>query len=158
MSWSQKTKSNTVESVASTIAKEYDTVRDMSLPIFQKEADQHAAHALQPVDFQPVRSPGIYEAEFGVKYDDLIFHFWPWHYHQETNAGRTAPRFKKGFEEAVAAVMSKEFGANRFEIKLDEDVGAIFVKCFGFGVTQFHREMAIKACENIHLAMGGVQG
>jgi hypothetical protein len=159
MSWTKRDQETAaISPVTGEAANSYDKAREEALPVFKKEVELNATQTLKPVDFQPVRSPGIYEAEFGVKYNDLIFHFWPWNYHSELKAGKNPPRFKAGFEDALRKVMDVEFGNHRVELKNDEDVGAFSVKCFGFGQNQFHREMAIKACEALHLAMGGSAG
>ena len=41
------------------------------------------------------------------------------------------------------------------DIEHDPDVGAWFVKAKGWGENQFSRELSIKACEQLHKALGG---
>lgn len=161
MSWTQKdNESQSVGSVEGDRSREYDMVRQNNLPKLQKEADDGEV-PVQPVEFQPVRSPGIYEGEFGVKMNDLLFHFWPSGYHDALKKQQVPPSFPSRpvpFEIALSASFTDVFGKNRVEVKHDGDMGAYFVKATGFGVNQFHREMAIRACEKLHAAMGGKQG
>src|SRR5687767_9711082 len=105
---------------------------------------------IEPVNFQPVRSPGNYEAEFAAKGDDIIFHFWPDGYHDAQNKGKHPPRFKKDFGHHLFVAMSATFGPRRLEIENDDDMGAIFVKATGYGTNQFFRTMAISVCEDLH--------
>jgi hypothetical protein len=120
-----------------------------------KEEKKAGSKQFKQVRFQPVRSPGIYEAEFGAKGKDLIFHFWPHGYHSADAQSLATPRFSKEFLPRLKTIMSETFGHNRVEIKQDPDVGAIFVKANNWGESQFCRELAIKACEAVHQANGG---
>jgi hypothetical protein len=108
---------------------------------------------VDPIIFQPVKSPGNYEAEFAIKGDDLIFHFWPSGYHDAQDKGFTTPHFKRDFSYHLVKVMSDSFSANRIEVENDEDMGAIFVKASGYASNQFYKDMAIMACEKLHKAL-----
>lgn len=133
---------------------EYDEARDKLRPVIEKE-EQAGAKPIAPIQFQPVRSPAIYEAEFGVKGEDIIFHFWPDKYHEAEKSNRPAPRFPKEFEKELRSSLSTVFGENRFEIHHDPDVGAIFAKAIGWGTHEFARKNAIEACSKLHFALGG---
>lgn len=113
---------------------------------------------LEPIRFQPVRSPGIYEAEFGQKGDDVIFHFWPYGYHAADSAGRALPRFPKIFESVLERAMVSSYGEGRFEIINDKDMGAWFARAKGWGTSMFARETAVKVCEAVHKGLGGQPG
>jgi hypothetical protein len=130
-------------------AKSFENTKSELLPIAHKES-LTGAKTIQPIDFQPVKSPGNYEAEFAVKGEDVIFHFWPWGYHEAERRGVALPRFKKNFAEKLNSSMAKTFGQHRIQISEDPDMGAFFVKAVGFGINQFHRELCIEACENLH--------
>ena len=129
--------------------KSLDDTKSELLPLAQKEAAA-GAKPIQPIDFQPVKSPGNYEAEFAVKDDDVIFHFWPWGYHDAERRGTALPRFSKDFIEKLSASMAKTFGQHRLQVSEDQDMGAFFVKAVGYGTNQFHRKLCIEACENLH--------
>lgn len=139
-----------VEGIASAIESyELDKVKKELAPIAEKEVNS-GDKLLKPIDFQPVISPGHYEGEFAKKDADIIFHFWPHGYHEAENAGRYPPRFEKNFEAVLKASMEKTFGPGRFEMHNDSDMGAIFVKVFSFGLSEFYRELCIEVCELIH--------
>lgn len=126
-----------------------DTAKD--LPRVQKEE----VKAFDPVKYQPVRSPNIYDAEFGVKGNDLIFHFWPFNYHEAERRNIRLPDFAPQFEGKLKLEMEKVFGAHRVEFKYDGDMGAWYAKANGWGENQFAFDLAVKACKALHLAMGG---
>lgn len=132
--------------------RDLNKARDESIPMVTRDQSRKD---LTPLEFQPVKSPGIYEGEFAVKDEDLIFHFWPYGYHKAERDGHARPRFRPGFDKWLADVMGSVFSPNRIEIKHDEDVGAWFVRASGYGTNQFHRKLCIKACELLHTALGG---
>lgn len=123
--------------------------REEYLPLAEKEAAS-GAKAVEPIKFQPVMSPGNYEAEFAVKGEDVIFHFWPHGYHDAEKNGTVLPRFKRGFQNFLVSAMAKAFDPRRLQIEEDKDMGAIFVKAIGFAHNEFYRKLAIEACELLH--------
>lgn len=127
-------------------------VKKKEVPLMQREAES-GTKPFEPLKFQPVRSPK-YEAEFALKGDDVIFHFWPPGYHQAEAAGQRTPNFQKGFEGLLRGCLKDTFGT-RFDLENDDDLGAFSAKAKGFGLNQFHRELAIKLCEKLHYALGG---
>ena len=158
MSWLEKnSETNSVAVPNADRAQVLDKSRDEGLPVISKEVDQ-GQKPFATVQLQPVKSPGIYEAEFGVKNEDVIFHFWPSGYHAAERRNAAAPRFKAGFEDALKKVMGNVFDSKRVMIDHDPDVGAIFVRAKGWANAQFHRDLCIKACEELHAAMGGEPG
>ena len=155
MNWTEKdVQTDRVEVADTARSKLLDMVRKEALPTIQREAS-NGAPEFNPLEFQPVRSPGIYDGEFGSKGDDLIFHFWPYGYNQAASAKQRTPNFKPGFQKMLKFVMGETFGDKRVEIQEDKDVGALFVKALNWGQHQFRRELAIKACEALHGRMGG---
>ena len=158
MSWLEKNyETNEVAQPTAARALVLDEAREQGLPTIKKEADAGVKPFAQ-VQLQPVKSPGIYEAEFGVKDSDVIFHFWPSGYHVAERRGVAGPKFKPGFENALKKVMGEVFDAKRVTIDNDIDMGALFVRAKGWGEAQFHRDLCIKACEQLHAAMGGEPG
>lgn len=158
MSWLEKnSETNEVAQPNATRTKVLDDARAEGLPTIEKESDA-GVKPFNPVQLQPVKSPGIYEAEFGVKNDDVIFHFWPSGYHAAERRSAAAPQFKIGFEQALKKVMGEVFDSKRVVVDHDPDVGALFVRAKGWGDAQFHRDLCIKACEQLHAAMGGEPG
>jgi flavodoxin len=153
MNW-VKRQNDTVETVSGDSAKAYEQTKAEYLPVAEKESNS-GAKAFEQIQFQSVLSPGIYEAEFGTKGKDLLFHFWPWGYHEAERARRALPRFLVVFEEAFRGAMESVFGAHRVEVAHDPDIGAWFCKAIGWGEHQFSRDLAIKACEDLHQRLGG---
>lgn len=157
MSWVAQDSSRMPVAVDAQKKNEYDKAKAESLPAITKEAEG-GVRPVEPVKFQPVRSPGIYEAEFGVKEKDIIFHFWPDGYHNADRDGRAIPAFKKDFLKNLTLSMHEIFHPNRITIEEDKDMGAFFVKAHGWGENDNYREISIKACEAFHHRMGGESG
>lgn len=150
MSWTEKkSEDNVIQQTVSQRTAELAQARDEVLPLATAEIAA-GDKSIDPIDFQPVRSPGNYDAEFALKGDDLIFHFWPSGFHEAQRNNHTPPRFKRGFTFHLVRVMSDTFGAKRIEIEPDEDMGAVFVKALGQSSNQFYRKLAIEACEKLH--------
>lgn len=153
--WEEKeTKSRLAIETNAAKIKMWEELRGSSLPQLQKDEGQKP---VVPLRFQPVKSPGIYEAEFTMRGPDIVFHFWPYGYHAEERAGVTGrmPRFKAGFLGAVKNEFGIVFGTHRLTVTEDPDVGAITLIATGWGENAYARELSIKACEGIHHAMGG---
>ena len=158
MNWIESSNAGqSVGSVDAERAKVLDLAREEKLPVIEKEAAT-GVKSLDPLKFQPVHSPGIYEAEFAMKGDDIIFHFWPWGYHKSDRNGEKTPRLSRNFPAVLSQVFTNLFGSGRFDIENDEDMGAHYVRCIGWGSNQFARDLAIKACKGLHSALGGVDG
>jgi hypothetical protein len=154
MTWTEKlSKDNSDLKVSADRAKELETTKAESV----KHLDS-VAKPFEPIRLQPVRSPGLYEAEFGVKGDDIIFHFWPYGYRAAERSGALPPKFKRNFAQVLKDSMDKSFGSNRVALSEDTDVGAWFVLAKGWGINQFNRDLAIKACEAVHKGLGGTEG
>ena len=154
MGWTeQETATRTSTMVDAEKAKLLDKVRGEVLPVVQKEAD--GVRPFDTIELQPVKGPNAFEAEFGLKGDDVLFHFWPWGYHDADRKGVQPPRFRKDFESLLKGVMGEVFGIGRVELSFDDDMGAWFVLAKGFALNQFHRELCIKAAESLFKAMGG---
>jgi hypothetical protein len=129
-------------------------VKAEALPTVKKE-EENGAPEFKPVEFQPVKSPGVYEAEFGVKNKDIVFHFWPYGHAQAFRDNKAAPKFKPEFRAKLKEVMGSVFEARRLDISDDKDVGAVSVKALGWGESQYARELSIDACTKLHLQLGG---
>lgn len=156
MEWTeQQTKTKESMQVDEARARLLSEVRQTSLPVVQKEADG-GVRPFESVDFQPIKGVHTFEAEFGVKGDDVIYHVWPWGYHEaDRKDGERLPVFKKDFEQVLSQSMAKAFGQGRCDITFDGDIGAWFVKANGFGTNQFYRDVCIEAAQVLHKAMGG---
>lgn len=158
MPWVEK--NQTTKQVQNADAQRADILsgeRSASLPTIVKESEA-GAPAFNPIKFQPVIGTGVFEAEFGTKDDDVIFHFWPHGYHVADAANRPTPGFLPSFPATLKSVMEEVFGKNRVDIRDDRDMGAFFVRANGWVKNQFYRQQAIKACEMLFKAMGGVEG
>jgi hypothetical protein len=155
MGWTaQDMQSRNTVGVTADQEKAFEQAKQEALPVVQKEADE-GVRPFKPVDFQPVKSPGLYEAEFGVKGEDVIFHFWPWNYHLAEKQGQRPPNFPRSFETYLVQAMGDAFEVRRVEMHKDEDMGAYFVKAKGYASNQFNRELSIRACEKLHKLLGG---
>jgi hypothetical protein len=139
--------------VNATREKLLNEVKKESLPIIVKEADS-GNKTVVPIKFQPVQSPGIFEAEFGVKDGDLIYHFWPWGLHAADKSSRGRPAFKVGFGKALAEVMTASY-KGRATIEEDRDMGSWFVKVVDGGKNQFFHKLAVNTVTSLHHKMGG---
>lgn len=123
-------------------------------PIIVKEASQ-GDKPVEPLRFQPVKSPGLFEAEFAKRGADLIFHFWPWGLHEADRTGQPRPPFSATFRSVMPAVLYKHFGTRFVHITEDRDMGSFFVKVDGYGAKQFFHDLAVKAVTEIHHKLGG---
>lgn len=133
-------------------AKIFEMEKEKSLPIISRDLDKKE---FEPVRPQPVISKGIYEAEFSVRGKDVLFHFWPYGYHEADDLNKVPPRFHRGFQQVLRFAMEKVMSPSKVELSEDRDMGAWFVKVVGLADNPFHRELSIKACEAIHKDMGG---
>lgn len=138
-------------------AQELDKVRDELLPDLLHEADS-GVKPIEPVRFQPVKSPGLYEAEFAMKDGALIFHVWPWGYHEAQRLEQREPTFKADFEQTLRAALATNFRPTQSEFSFDGDMGAWFVKVVGYAESQYWFEHAVQCLETLHAAMGGIPG
>lgn len=155
MSWTEREQNESAKSASAERQDQLNAAKAEVLPIAQKEAAS-GKKGFEPIDFQPVKSPGNYEAEFAVKGEDIIFHFWPWGYHDAQDKSRALPRFRKEFSSFLAVSMEKAFGnPKRLQIEEDRDMGAYFVKATGFAINPFHRNLCIEACEDLHKRLEG---
>ena len=134
-----------------------DLVKKENLPTIKKEAES-GGPGFKPIDFQPIRSPGIYEAEFAVKEKDIIFHFFPHGYARAAHQNLATPPFKPGFLKVVKEQLALVFDAHRVDIQEDKDLGGISAKARGWGDSSYARDLCIKVCEAIHKKMGGEPG
>lgn len=157
MAWDARDESGAVQRLDGKKAADYEKAKAEGLPVVEKEAES-GVRPFESVKFQPVISPGIYEAEFGVKGRDLIFHFWPDGYHKAERNSQRLPTFKKDFLLNLEQTMGDVFGSHRIQVQEDLDVGAIFVQAHGWGENDNVNKVAINACEKFHKAMGGLDG
>lgn len=154
MPWTEKDVATGASgSVGNERASLLDKVKNSTLPVIQKEAESNKPFT--QIHFQPVRASKTFEGEFALNKDDLVFHFWPWGYHEADKAGNATPRFRKDFELILRRVMGDVFGARRAELQFYLDLGSWYVRIPAAGLDQFHRDLSIKACENLHHALGG---
>lgn len=149
----QETKSRASLPVDEAKARMLDEVRK-ELPVVLKEADG-GVRPFKTVDFQPVRGPGTFEGEFGVKLEDLILHFWPHGYHDAERTGGRTPKFKPGFEEALRSSFKDSFKHFSIEMTFDPEMGAWFMKIPNATSSLHYRDLCVKALEALHLKMGG---
>lgn len=163
MEWTEReTQTRQQLDVSEARARILNEEKRVSLPVFQKESD--GAKPFEKVDFQPIKGVGTFEAEFGVKGEDVLYHFWPWGHHEvERKNGvnedgpfaQRLPRFPSDFEKTLSHAMAAAFGQGRCDVKWDPDMNAWFVRANGYGTNQFHRDLCIQAAQILHKAMGG---
>jgi hypothetical protein len=133
-------------------------VRKEVRPLIVHEVDQ-GDKGIEPVEFKEVKSPGLFEAQFGKKYNDVVMHFWPWGFHLAEKRGEPRPAFRAGMRAALELAIFDVYGRSDF-VKLSEDewdreMGAITVLLLGQGAKQFWYELAVKAMKTLHRALGG---
>jgi len=133
-----------------------DKVKAEALPPIRHEV-ANGDKPFEPIRFQPVRSPGLFEAEFAKKEDDVIFHFWPWGLHEAERSGKPRPPFSKNFRDVLQKAFKHSFGADA-ELSEDRDMGAWFVKVRGLGRKQFWHDLSVKAATLVHTELGGDKG
>lgn len=146
--WSEVSKDGTV---SEKVSESLDTLKKELSPVVEKEASS-GAKAFETINFTPVLSPNNYEAEFAIKEDDLIFHIWPWKYHETEERGVQTPRFRKDFEEKL----NRSFGSvffSKWEYEFNEEMGSYFIRAPGSGSNMFAKENAIECLENLHKEM-----
>lgn len=154
MNWVEHESKNRKDlKVTSERAALLDKVKAEALPPIRREA-ANGDKSVQPVRFQPVKSPGIFEAEFGEKDGNVIFHFWPWGFHEAERNGQPRVAFVVGFGNLLKKTMHKHFGTE-IEVIEDRDMGSWFVKIPALGKKQFWFELAVKAATEMHTNLGG---
>ena len=155
MTWiEQEPKSRKKIDVTQERAQLLDKVKKEVLPPIAREAEQ-GDKRVEPLHFQPVKSPGLFEAEFGKVGTDIVFHFWPWGLHEADREGRPRPPFEKRFREELRAALLDTFEAKFVTIGEDRDMGAIFVKARTYGSKQFWFDLGRKAVTLLHGRLGG---
>lgn len=130
-----------------------DKVKAETLPTIRQEASK-GDKSVAPIRFQEVKSPGLFEAEFGLKEDDLIFHFWPWGLHIAERNGQPRPAFMPGFREALLAAVTATYSAG-VDLQEDRDMGAFSVRVLGAGKKQFWYDLALRTVKDVHKRLGG---
>lgn len=135
-------------------AKELDTEKETSIPAIESEPSYKTFDPIRP---QPIISPKIYEAEFLVKGNDVIFHFWPHGYHEADDLNKILPRFPKMFQSILKESMSEVIANNSVSLAIEEDkdMGAWFIKANNLAINPMYKDLCIKVCEMIHKKMGG---
>jgi hypothetical protein len=155
MSWlEQELKDRKQLPVSQERAKTLDTTKMEVHPIIVKEAAQ-GDKGFDAIRFQPVKSPGIFEAEFAKKDSDLIFHFWPWGLHEADRTGSPRPPFSPRFRYELQSIMESVFDKRFVKIDEDRDMGSMFVKVTAAGAKQFWHDLGVKAVTKLHHALGG---
>jgi hypothetical protein len=148
--------------VTTSRAEELNNAKKATHHVIAGEAD-HGNKTVSPIRFQPVRSPGLFEAEFAQQDSltddkqiskDVIFHFWPWGLHVAEKEGKPRPAFKEGFRLRLQQVLCAGY-RGPIQIEDDRDMGAIFVRIRGAGGQQFWHPIAVKAVTALHQALGG---
>lgn len=155
MSWTeQHATTHSIATVDDERANVLNGVKATGLPVVEKEADT-GAKPFKAIQLQPIKGVKTFEAEFGVKDEDLIFHVWPWGYHEAERNGTEPPKFRKDIKQLLTDSLGEVFGTNRISVSYDDDVGSWFIIAKGFSSNQFHRDLCIEAARSLHVAMGG---
>lgn len=139
--------------VSSAKAAELDSAKAETMPELLKETS--GMRPFEQIKFQPVRAHGLFDAEFAVKGDDIIFHFWPYGFHQAQHSGTREPNFPTGFLEKLKESLKTSFAATRTEVTLDKDMGAYFVKAIGYATAISSFTLATEACKHLYKLLGG---
>lgn len=150
----QELKNRKQMDVSPTRAQTLDEVKKQVHPIIVKEAAQ-GDKPFDPLRFQPVKSPGLFEAEFAKRGPDLIFHFWPWGLHEADRTGSPRPPFGPKFRNELKNTLEEVFDKRFVHISEDRDMGAMFVKVDTYGAKQFWHDLGVKAVTKLHHRLGG---
>jgi len=118
--------------------------------VTDEEEFSTTAKIIEPIQFQPVKAPGHYEAETAVRGQDVIFHIWPWGYHQAVAEEARPPSFRPKFQDWISTAFLSEYPDANIFIDYDADMGSFFVKIHGVGVSQFWMKRAIQCLENLY--------
>lgn len=155
MSWiEQELKDRKKLVVTEERSKTLDSIKAEVHPIIVNEAAQ-GTKPFEPLKFQPVRSPGHFEAEFAKKGSDVIFHFWPWGLHEAERNNQPRPPFDKSFRVHMHGALYEFYDSKLVVVEEDRDMGSFFAKVIGAGTKQFWFDMAIKCLTNLHYRTGG---
>lgn len=141
-----------------------EEVKKDNLPVIATEADR-GMKSVEAIKFQPVHSPGLFEAEFAqrdtidpetgrVESKDVIFHFWPWGLHRAEKAGQPRPAFPRHFHERLQIAMLSSY-MDAAQIKDVREMGSYFVRARGAGGQQFWYQLAVQAVTKLHHELGG---
>lgn len=131
-----------------------DMARSEALPVVKKEVGT-GDKSVEPIKFQSVLSPGIFEAEFGTRGDDIIFHFWPWGFHEAERLGKPRVAFTPGFGAALSQALVDVLDGLHVHVEEVRDMGSWYASATGYAKKQFWRELAIKAITRLHHDLGG---
>lgn len=160
MAWTEREVATGKEvDVTAAKAQMLDEVKKASMPIVQKESEG-GVRPFDTVKFQPVKGVGTFEAEFGIKGDDVIFHIWPYGYHDaDRKEGQVLPKFIPAFEATLkTSFTGTVFTPARCDFSFDGDLGAWFVRAKGYSQNQFFRQLSIEALTYLHKNLGGSEG
>lgn len=152
--WSQVTKdSNKITPADSKLAKEWEIEKQISSGEIQKESEN--SKGFKPIRFQDFRAIGLFEGEFGEKGRDVIFHFWPDKFHENSRTNKSSTPLSKTFLTALDKATTEAIGKGRFEVVEDKDMGAVFMKIHGLKDDIFWKERCVELCKSLYLLLGG---
>lgn len=156
MGWFEENTNTRHRSEVSDAAKlqKFEEVKSECHAPILKEVDS-GMKPFKPVRFQPVQSPGLFEAEFAEKDGDVIFHFWPSGYAEAVAKANTRPNFKATFLPSMEKGFEEFYDPHRLQASFEPELGAYTVRAVGYGDQQFWKKKAIDVCTQIHVLMGG---
>jgi hypothetical protein len=134
--------------------QELENTKKEVLPIIAGEAEQ-GMKPFETIKFQPVKSPGLFEAQFAKKEGAIIFQFWPWGYHAAEREGRPLPPFTKQFREKLQPTLAKTFEDRFLRVEEVRQMGAYYVEAATYGKKMAWFDLARKAVTELHHALGG---
>jgi len=136
-------------------------VRNSVRPVITREVDR-GDKGIEPVQFKEVRSPGLFEAQFARKQNDVVFHFWPWGFALAEKRGEPRPAFQPGMRVQIREAFVDIYGDSEFlsvtEDDWDREMGSITAIVRGQGAKQFWYDLAVKVVTQLHKSLGGKNG
>lgn len=140
---------------------EYDKESSEGIPKIMKEWETVdkglGGKPIDPIHFQEVLGPKIFEGEYGVRGEDIIFHLWPYGYHQAMDDNKFPPKFHKNFKGQLVVSVAKVFPTNKVELENHiQRMGSLYVCIYGGASGMFHDQKCIEFCEDLYKELGGV--
>jgi hypothetical protein len=139
---------------------EYDNARETGIPRLEREWEsvdtKVGGKPIDPIHFQEVIGPKIFEGEYGVKGEDIIFHLWPYGYQQSMDDNKFPPKFHKNFKDQLGKSLTKVFTTNTVDQENHQStMGSIYVCIRGGASGMFYKQKCIDFCEDLFLNLGG---
>lgn len=141
-------------------ASEYAKQALLSEPVLEKAGD--TKQNIEALKFTKVLGPDTFDAEFGVKGDDAILHFWSAGSTVMVKNGKAPFPFPKHFMEKLNDALKAEFYEGRYELELGSipterghEWQSAYVRIPGLALAGPPRARLVQFLSDLHTALGG---